>query len=394
MINSLSETPNANRVHITFFGRTNSGKSSVINALVGQDIAIVSDFAGTTTDPVYKPVELHPLGPAVFIDTAGFDDTTELGKMRVMKTEETLDKTNLAVLVITAGQKDFEKEYEWIETFKKRNLTFVVAVNKSDGGGEIPDFVSELDFVAVSAKTGKNIDKLRELIVRRVPADIEAVSIVGHLVKKDDHVLLVAPQDIQAPKGRLILPQVQTIRDLLDHGAVVTVTTADLYMTALSKFSSPPDLIICDSQVFNEVYDSCPEGVPVTSFSILFARFKGDIGTYLDGIERLNNLSSDAHIMILEACSHNPLDMDISRHKIPDALRKKYGGTIKIDVYSGSDMPENLEKYDLAIHCGGCMFNRAHVLNRIEKLKSAGVPVTNYGLFFANESGILDRVTI
>ncbi len=390
-VNELNQTPNSTRTHIGIFGRTNSGKSSLINAIASQQTALVSPVAGTTTDPVYKSIELHPLGPCVLIDTAGFDDDGELGAMRTERTAQVIEKTDIAILVIDARNNDFSEEEKWIDRLKEKKIPIIVAVNKSDENDQIPSWVKQFSFVSVSAKTGKGIDKLKAMIASKAPSD-EDISITGEVANAGDHVLLVAPQDIQAPKGRLILPQVQTIRDLLDHKALVSIVTTDQLEAALRLYKDPPQLIITDSQVFDIVAKLTPKGTKLTSFSVLMAKFKGDIDVFVKGAAKLDTLKETDKVLILEACTHNPLDGDIGRIKIPQMLRKKIGEKISIDVRSGNDFPDDLTSYALVIHCGGCMFNRKYMLSRVEHCVKQGVPITNYGIFIAKVKGILDRV--
>ena len=393
-VNQLHQTPNSSRFHIAIFGRRNSGKSSLINAITNQNTALVSDVAGTTTDPVYKSIELHPIGPCVLIDTAGFDDTGVLGEMRVQKTQEILDKTDLAIIVISAGQTDFSFEQIWYEQLKKRNKPVLAAVNKADLSTQIPQWAKQFPHVLISAKEHEGIDLLKAEIIKAVPQSVELTSLTGHLITENDSVLLVMPQDIQAPKGRLILPQVQTIRDLLDHKAIVTSTTTDKLEQALDMMKKPPKLIITDSQVFPYVYEHCPKESMLTSFSVLLARYKGDIDEFIKGAEQIDRLTEKDSVLILEACSHNPLDGDIGRVKIPAMLRKKAGEHIHIDIRSGNNIPQDLTPYSLVIHCGGCMFNRAHVLSRVELCRQQNIPITNYGIFIAKVSGILDKIKV
>ncbi len=391
-VNSLQETPMGERVHIGIFGAANSGKSSLVNALSGQDIALVSSVAGTTTDPVYKPMELLPVGPVVFIDTAGFDDTGTLGNIRVNKTREVLDKIDVAVLVFSAGRSDIQEELRWMKELSARKVKTICVFNKSDLSANIPDELKALSPLPVSAVNNTGIEELKKRLIEIIGRDTELSSITGHLVNAGDSVLLVAPQDIQAPKGRLILPQVQTIRDLLDLKALVTVVTTDQMVPALSALKHPPKLIIADSQVFPFVYENKPEQSMLTSFSVLMARYKGDIHTYLEGVKAVDRLKETDRVLILEACTHNPLDGDIGRKKIPALLRKRVGKGLQIDVISGPVLPENLSAYSLAVQCGACMFNRRYVLSRISRLVSAGVSVTNYGILLAKLSGILDKI--
>lgn len=401
-VNELNNTPNALRLHIAIFGRRNSGKSSLINAISNQKTALVSDVAGTTTDPVYRPIEIHPLGPCVLIDTAGFDDEGDLGLMRVEKTREVISKTDLAVLTVVAGQKDFSEEIEWMGYLEEKKIPVLLTINKLDTvtappdpaahSSDLPEMLANLPAVMVSAREGINIEGFRQKLIEIAPSEYELDSITGHLIKDGDHVLLVAPQDIQAPKGRLILPQIQTIRDLLDHKALVSVVTTDKLEESLALYKNPPKLIITDSQVFSHVKDRCPKESMLTSFSVLMARYKGDIDEFVRGASAIDSLSEDSHILILEACSHNPLDGDIGRIKIPGMLKKRFGENISFTWKSGNDIPENVSGFDLVIHCGGCMLNRKNVISRIQRCRDQQVPVTNYGVFIAHMSGILPDV--
>ena len=401
-VNELNNTPNALRLHIAIFGRRNSGKSSLINAISNQKTALVSDVAGTTTDPVYRPIEIHPLGPCVLIDTAGFDDEGDLGLMRVEKTREVISKTDLAVMTVVAGQEDFSEEIEWMGYLEEKKIPVLLTINKLDTvtappdpdahSSDLPEMLANLPAVMVSAREGINIEGFRQKLIEIAPSEYELDSITGHLIKDGDHVLLVAPQDIQAPKGRLILPQIQTIRDLLDHKALVSVVTTDKLEESLALYKNPPKLIITDSQVFRYVKDRCPKESMLTSFSVLMARYKGDIDEFVRGASAIDSLSEDSHILILEACSHNPLDGDIGRIKIPGMLKKRFGENISFTWKSGNDIPENVSGFDLVIHCGGCMLNRKNVISRIKRCTDQQVPVTNYGVFIAHMSGILPDV--
>jgi len=394
---SLSNTPMADRLHIGIFGKRNSGKSSLINALTGQDIALVSEVAGTTADPVYKAMEIHGIGPCVFIDTAGFDDEGSLGEMRVKKTIDAIQKTDIALLVFGQGKPD--KELEWITMLKEAKVPIVYIMNKVDIvtdshilSGEIENITGEKPlFVSAKEKTG--IGTIREAIIRLLPSDYEAHSITEGVVNPGDTVLLVMPQDIQAPKGRLILPQVQTTRDLLDKKCIVLSVTTDKLDQALASLTSPPDVIITDSQVFKTVYEKKPESSKLTSFSILFANYKGDLNYYIKSAKVIDTLSNISRVLIAEACTHVPLTEDIGREKIPRMLLKTAGPDITIDHVSGSDFPEDLSQYDLIIGCGACMFNRKHVLSRIEKAKKQHVPMTNYGVVMAYMNHILDKIS-
>lgn len=395
---SLSSTPRSERLHIAFFGKRNSGKSSLINAVTKQETALVSDVLGTTTDPVYKSMEVLPLGPCVFIDTAGFDDQGELGKLRIEKTRGVIEKTDIAVMVFADAET--AEEAEWIAVLRERDIPVVAVVNKIDilpDAEKVMRAVKEnfgMEAISVSAEKRKNISLLMEALVRLTPEDFAASSITSHLVEEDDVVLLVMPQDIQAPKGRLILPQVQTIRDLLDNKCIVMSVTTDKFAYALDSLKRPPKLIVTDSQVFGEVYGKKPPESMLTSFSVLFARYKGDIQEYVKGAGAVEALSSNSRVLIAEACTHKPLDEDIGRVKIPRLLRKKCGEGISIDIVNGADFPKDLTPYDLVIHCGACMFNRRYVLSRVAQAKRQKVPITNYGVFLAKMTGILDKIDL
>ncbi len=396
---SLNDTTASNRLHIAIFGRRNSGKSSLINALTHQNIALVSDKAGTTTDPVFKAMELHPIGPVMFVDTAGFDDEGELGEMRVEKTRSIIDKTDIAVLLFSEDGLEIEKE--WLGALREKNVPVVAAVSKSDlGERENEELIQKvrtemkLDPISVSSVTGAGLYELREAIVRAVPEDYGALSLTGDYVSAGDVVMLVMPQDIQAPKGRLILPQVQTIRDLLDHKCVVISSTADNITETLAALREPPALIITDSQCFEKVYALKPAESRLTSFSVLMAAYKSDIGAYVDGAAALDTLSESSRVLIAEACTHAPLAEDIGRVKIPRALRQRFGEGISIDIVSGVDFPKDLTPYSLIIHCGGCMFSRRYLLSRVEAAREQGVPITNYGVVLAKFGGILEKIDI
>lgn len=397
---TLNDTPRANRLHIAVFGRRNAGKSSLVNAITGHNTALVSDTAGTTTDPVYKSMEIHPLGPCVLIDTAGFDDEGELGALRVEKTHKVLSATDVGIVVFTPEQGDgYAQEAEWIAKLKERGVPVLAVVNKADTvkdamreAQEIGARFDDIPAIAVSALTGQGIGQVRDQLTRLIPQDFEPMSIVGHLVDAGDSVLLVMPQDIQAPKGRLILPQVQTIRDLLDHHCIVTCVTTRELPNALATLTEPPKLIITDSQAFAQVAPLKPEASLLTSFSVLFARYKGDIDAFVRGAAAIDTLTENSRVLIAEACTHAPLTEDIGRVKLPRLLRKKVGEGLTVDMVSGSDFPDDVSGYDLIIHCGACMFNRRYVLSRIEAAKRQSVPITNYGVALAKLTGILDRI--
>jgi [FeFe] hydrogenase H-cluster maturation GTPase HydF len=393
---SIQSTPRASRLHIGIFGKRNAGKSSLINALTGQEISLVSDVAGTTTDPVYKSFELQGVGPVVFIDTAGLDDVGDLGRMRVEKTRQAVEKTDLALVVLTGLPKE---ELPWLEALREKKVPILVVLNKCDALPD-PDGLREalaqelsLPVLAVSAQSGENIPQLRQEIARQVPDSFWDLTITGNLAQPGDLVLLVMPQDLQAPKGRLILPQVQTIRELLDKKCSVMSCTADCLEVTLQVLAKPPKLIITDSQAFPEVWKQKPEESLLTSFSILFAGYKGDIQAFLAGANAIQALTESSKVLIAEACAHAPAEEDIGRVKIPNLLRKKVGQGLSFDFVRGSDFPQDLSPYALVIHCGACMFNRRHVLNRIAQAQSQGVPMCNYGVVLAALTGILDKVS-
>ncbi len=394
----LQDTPRSNRIHIGIFGKRNSGKSSLINALTNQNIAIVSDLAGTTTDPVYKSMEIHGLGPCVLIDTAGFDDVGEIGELRVTKTRKLLEKIDMAILVFS--NEASEEELLWLEDLKKRRIATVPVLNKidllSDVEGPRKKIQEQcgLPVIPVSALTKDGIDELRRALIRALPADYESESITAGLAGEGDLVLLVMPQDIQAPKGRLILPQVQVMRELLDKKCIIVSVTTDRLDAALAGLKKPPELIITDSQVFKKVYDKKPKESRLTSFSVLMAGYKGDLAYFVESARAIENLTEESKVLIAEACTHAPLAEDIGREKIPAMLRKRVGPGLRVDVVSGVDFPEELSGYDLIIHCGGCMFNRRYVLSRVEKARAAHVPMSNYGVVIAYLAGILDRIDL
>jgi [FeFe] hydrogenase H-cluster maturation GTPase HydF len=395
---SITDTPRANQLHIGIFGKRNSGKSSLINALTNQEVALVSDIAGTTTDPIYKSMEIHGIGPCVFVDTAGFDDVGELGQLRINKTKKAIDRIDIALMVLSDSE--LNKETEWIENLKQHKIPVVLVLNKSDIIKNVDEILNRVKLkydlipIIVSAKDKIGIEKIREEILRVLPEEYEIASITGKLAKEGDVVLLVMPQDIQAPKGRLILPQVQTIRDLLDKKCIILSSTADNLDQALDSLAKPPNLIITDSQVFKTVYDKKPLDSKLTSFSVLFANYKGDLNFFVEGTNAIENLTEKSKVLIAEACTHAPLSEDIGREKIPNMLRKKIGEKLTIDVVSGSDFPEDVTSYDLIIQCGSCMFNRKYVMSRIERAKKQDVPMTNYGVVIAYLAGILDKIDL
>lgn len=406
---NLPYTPHANRLHISLFGKRNSGKSSLINALTGQDTALVSDTPGTTTDPVAKAMEIQGIGPCLFIDTPGFDDEGELGALRIERTWKAVEKTDIALLICggdTSDSKDvsinsepdLSEELIWTQQLKDRNIPTICLINKVDIRNHVEALSAKIKEVLgispipVSAKERIGIEAIRQAILEKLPEDYDQQSITGRLVAEGDLVLLVMPQDIQAPKGRLILPQVQTMRELLDKKCLVMSCTTDKLAETLSALSRPPKLIITDSQVFRTVYDQKPEASRLTSFSVLFAGYKGDIQSYVESAAAIESLNESSRVLIAEACTHAPASEDIGRVKIPQLLRKRISEKLQIDVVAGTDFPDNLASYNLIIHCGACMFNRKYVISRIERAKQQNVPMTNYGIAIAYLSGILDKI--
>lgn len=400
----LNEVPNANRLHIGIFGKTNSGKSSLLNIITGQSTSIVSDVAGTTTDVVYKAMEINPLGPCVLMDTAGLEDNTSLGAQRLEKTQLAMDKADMAIIVFPAdGRQDFASELQLLARFRQKNIPVLCLINDfSDNKEAVGDLQarlaerlkdSKIKAVVADCSHAGNIDELRMALASLMPEDFDTEYITGRLVSEDDVVLLVMPQDIQAPKRRLILPQVQTIRELLDRKCIVISATADKYQQALSQLKTAPKLIITDSQVFKYVYEHKPAESRLTSFSVLFAAYKGDLAYYIEGAKHIDSLTENSKVLIAECCTHAPLQEDIGRVKIPALLRKRFGAKLQVDVVSGTDFPENLSAYDLIIQCGGCMFNRQFIMTRIEKARAEAVPMTNYGITIAYLTGILDKIS-
>ena len=393
---SLNNTPSANRLHIAIFGRRNSGKSSLINALTGQDTALVSDIPGTTTDPVSKPMELHGIGPCVIIDTPGFDDEGTLGEMRIERTLKAIERTDIALLF--CEEDDLCIESKWKQQLKAKNIPVIPIINKADIRKDITNISDSIEKefgqkpIVVSAKNKQGMEEIRLGILEKLPQDFEQPSITGDLVSENDLVLLVMPQDIQAPKGRLILPQVQTMRELLDKKCLIMSCTTDKLTQTLQALAYPPKLIITDSQVFKTVYEQKPAESLLTSFSVLMAGYKGDIRRFIEGASAIDKLTESSCVLIAEACAHAPMTEDIGRVKIPRLLRKKIGDGLHIDMVSGSDFPKDLSGYDLIIHCGACMFNRKHVMNRLESASSQQVPMTNYGITLAHLMGILDKI--
>ena len=402
---NLVHTPNANRLHIALFGKRNSGKSSLINALTGQDTALVSDTPGTTTDSVQKAMEIHGIGPCLFIDTPGFDDEGELGNRRIERTWKAVEKTDIALLLCAGGgsaeetgEPDFTEELHWLEQLKAKNIPTILLINKADIRKNTASLAIRIKETfgsqptPVSAKEKTGVELIRQAILEKLPEDFDQQSITGSLVTEGDLVLLVMPQDIQAPKGRLILPQVQTMRELLDKKCLIMSCTTDKLQETLQALSRPPKLIITDSQVFKTVYEQKPEESRLTSFSVLFAGYKGDIRYYVKSASAIGSLTESSRVLIAEACTHAPLSEDIGRVKLPHLLRKRIGEKLSIDIVAGTDFPQDLTPYSLVIHCGACMFNRKYVLSRIERARLQNVPMTNYGVAIAFLNGILNQI--
>lgn len=401
---TLNETPGSSRLHIGIFGKTNSGKSALINAFTGQEVSIVANVAGTTTDPVYKAMEVHPLGPCIIIDTAGFGDESELGKSRMEKTRLAAEKTDIALLLV-AGNGDAaldEEEMHWYRFLKEHGTPVLFVVGKTDirSDAQVDKLAAAIrektgeEAYPVSAKTKEGMEALKEALIRKLPENYGSRLITGTLAGPEDLVLLVMPQDIQAPKGRLILPQVQTLRELLDKKCLVMSVTTDQLIPALAVLKKAPKLIITDSQVFGYVYENKPAESMLTSFSVLFAAYKGDLPYYVQGAGHIESLNAHSRVLIAECCTHAPLKEDIGREKIPRMLRKRFGDSLAVDIVSGTDFPKDLSGYDLIIQCGACMFNRKYVMSRIERAREQGVPMTNYGVTIAHLTGILDKISM
>jgi len=387
--------PKGFRLHIGLFGRRNVGKSSLLNAITRQQVSIVSEFAGTTTDPVEKPMELLPLGPVLFIDTAGIDDTGALGELRVQKTRRAFDRTELGVIVTDGLWGDFEQAI--LEALREREAPVIVVFNKADLAppeATVPPVLTEmsLPIVKTVANRGEGILDFRQALLDHAPADyVNNPTILGDLVGPGEMAVLVVPIDKEAPKGRLILPQVQSIRDLLDSDAFCLVVKERELRAALERLNRPPKLVVTDSQAFLKVAADTPPEIPLTSFSILFARFKGDLTTQTLGALAVEKLKPGDKVLIAEACSHHPIADDIGRVKIPRWLTQYVGGKLNFTTVQGHDFPDDLSSYQLVIHCGACMWNRREMLSRLLHCRRAGVPITNYGLAIAYSLGIFER---
>lgn len=389
----MNTTPNANRKHIGIYGNTNSGKSSLMNKILGQDISLVSNVEGTTTDPVQKAMELIPFGPVLLIDTAGLEDKSQLGEIRVKKSFEYLKRLDFAIYVVDGKNLDVDTYKKWKREANKYNIKHMVVVNKLDRLSD--DERSNINNIFdkplfISAKNNENIDKLKDELIKSLEQDEEDKPIVGDLLPYGSNVVLVVPIDSEAPKGRIILPQVQVIRDCLDHG-IKTYVVRDTELEEALKEIKNIDLVITDSQAFKEVDKIVPKEINLTSFSILFARKKGELSHFLEGANKLKNLKPGNKILICESCTHNVSHEDIGRVKIPRMLTKIAGGELNLEYKVGYDFDEDVEKYDMVIHCGACMVNRKSVINKINLCKEKNVPITNYGLVIAYFTGILDR---
>lgn len=387
----MLETPRANRLHIAFFGRTNSGKSTLLNQLAGQEISVVSSVSGTTTDPVYKSMELLPIGPVVLIDTAGLDDSSELGGLRTQKTREVMRKTDLAVLVVAAHETNFEEERRYLAMLEAEKVRAVCVLNRFDGE-EAPALPFSIPTIALDARRPEEMGRFKKFLIENAGRDFEIPFLSAHLVEERGLVMLVMPQDIQAPKGRLILPQVQMTRELLDRHCRVISVTPDGVLPMLAILRELPQLVIVDSQIFREVNEMLPPEIPLTSFSILMSENKGDIATFLEGAKAIRTLRPGDRVLIMEACTHHALDGDIARQKLPKLLEKFVGGPVAFDVFSGPGFPENIREYKLILHCGGCMINRKNMLSRLSEAQQYGVPVTNFGVAIAYMNGMMDRI--
>lgn len=394
----MNQTPASERVHISFFGKRNAGKSSIINAVTGQDLAIVSSIRGTTTDPVYKTMELLPLGPVMIIDTPGIDDEGELGALRVRKSYQVLNKTDIAILVVDSTTGKGEEELALIHRFHKKGIPYLVVYNKIDllSGEEIKDLAMSVrpGEVLVSAADGMNIQELKEKIATLKPEDTHKYPLIQDLIEPLDLVILVVPIDKAAPKGRLILPQQQTIRDILERGALSLVVRDTELKSTLDHFLSQgvcPKLVVTDSQAFARVSKDVPENITLTSFSILFSRYKGELETQLEGVAALSSIQDDDRILIAEGCTHHRQCGDIGTCKIPDWIRNYTGKKPVFEFTSGTEFPDDVSSYKMVVHCGGCMLNEREMKYRIACCHDQGVPITNYGLLIAQVTGILKR---
>ena len=400
---SLNNVPSSERTHIGIFGKRNAGKSSVINAITGQSLAIVSDIKGTTTDPVLKSMELLPLGPVVLIDTPGLDDEGDLGHLRIQKAYQILNKTDIALLVIDGTAGMTAEDYQILDRIRAKNIPYLIVFNKADlapdadtsdaapSNADTSDTADAANVIRVSAVTGLHIQELKERLATLLPDEDSGKTILGDLIRPSDFIVLVVPIDKAAPKGRLILPQQQTIRDILDHNAIsIVVKETDLKHT-LETLGKKPALVITDSQVFDKAAADTPSDIPLTSFSILFARYKGNLKTLVDGARMLRHLENGDKILISEGCTHHRQCDDIGTVKLPRLIRNYTGKELEFEFTSGTEFPFSLEKYRLIVHCGGCMLNEREMKYRIRCAEDAGIPITNYGTAIACMKGILER---
>lgn len=384
----LNDTPKSDRIHIGIFGRRNAGKSSIINAITSQNLAVVSKVKGTTTDPVQKAMELLPLGPVMIIDTPGIDDEGELGKMRVEKSYQVLNKTDIALLVVDGNEGLTQCDKDLIEEIKKRKLPYLIILNKSD---EVCNRYDIENSIWVSAETKENIWELKERISKLVPNENMTLKIISDLLDPEDIVVLIVPIDSAAPKGRLILPQQQTIRDVLEAGAISVVTRDTELPQTLKSLGKKPKIVVTDSQAFGKVKNDVPEDILLTSFSILFARYKGDLAEQIKAVKAIDSLKDGDYVLISEGCSHHRQCDDIGTVKIPRWLKEHSGKKINYEFSSGTEFPRDLSKYKAVIHCGGCTLNEKEMKHRIAVAKEQNVPITNYGIFIAYTQGILKR---
>lgn len=386
---SMNSTPSGERVHIAFFGKRNAGKSSIVNAITGQSLSVVSDVKGTTTDPVKKAMELLPIGPVVIIDTPGFDDEGTLGNLRIEKTDEVVARTDIAILIsdVTSELDDTEKEF--LTNLTSRKIPYITVYNKCDLLSQVPE--SDDEKIYVSATKNINIDLLKNTIAKKSSFKQNTKLLVGDLLAKQDIVILVTPIDQSAPKGRLILPQQQTIRDILDSHCISVVCQVEQLDKTLKSLSKPPKMVITDSQAFGKVSKIVPSDIPLTSFSILFARYKGDLITQVKGAAILSKLKDGDKILISEGCTHHRQCGDIGTVKLPKWIKEFSGSDITFDFTSGGEFPKDLSQYKLVVHCGGCMLNEAEMKHRIKTATDSGIPIVNYGVAIAHVNGILKR---
>lgn len=393
----MNEAPRSIRLQIAIFGKRNAGKSSLINAMTNQDLAVVSPIAGTTTDPVLKSMEISPLGPVTIIDTPGIDDEGELGQLRIQKAQAVISKTNVILLVIAADSTPSQHEDAIMTNAIERKIPVIGVISKTDlvaNTQAIEDWFNrhQIEYCKVDSISKIGVDNVKQLLVSNSPANFQPETIVGDLIKPLDTVVLICPVDAGAPKSRLILPQVQVMRDILDHGGIAIVITEKEIEATLAKLKEPPALVITDSQVFAQIAPQIPNDVPLTSFSILFARYKGDLDEFMRGIAAIRQLKTGDKVLIAEACTHYPSHEDIGRVKIPRWLEKTVGGKLEFSFAVGGEFAQDLTKYQLIVHCGGCMINRAEVLRRIKDCQKVQVPVVNYGILIGHMTGILERV--